>query len=108
MRTTKPARPGSKLDLADAWLALLLLLILLLPGCATPAVWSEMPDRDHGRIDWSGGGTIAAVAVTPLALAADVALLAAVACALPAGASLRLDHSPPTDERARLKAALDQ
>jgi hypothetical protein len=40
MRTT--TRQESRLDLADAWLAVLLVLILLLSGCATRAVWSEV------------------------------------------------------------------
>jgi hypothetical protein len=56
--------------------ALLLCLCLLAPGCVTASLWKELPDRDRGRIDWSEGSTVGAIALTPLAVAADVALVA--------------------------------
>ncbi len=52
--------------------------LLLAPGCVTAALWEELPDRDRGRIDWSEGSTIGAMALTPVTVAADVALVAGV------------------------------
>ena len=104
MRTTTPSRTDSKLDLADAWLAALLLLVLLLPGCATRAVWSDVAERDGDGIEWSEDGTITAIAITPITLAVDVALLAALACAGASG-SLEFDGPAPRDDLERWHAS---
>ncbi|MBM4014606.1 MAG: hypothetical protein FJ293_06555 [Planctomycetes bacterium] len=52
--------------------------LLLAPGCVTAALWEELPDRDCGRIDWSEGSTLCTMALTPVTVAADVALVASV------------------------------
>jgi hypothetical protein len=112
MRTT--TRQDSRLDLADAWLAVLLVLILLLSGCATRAVWNEVPERDGDSIDsidWSDGKTITAVAITPVALALDVgvmwAVMAALACTGASTMPLDFDFDPPEprDDMARWHAS---
>jgi hypothetical protein len=55
-----------------------LLLLPLLCGCMTQALWNELPKRHDcgaGAIDWSNGRTVATVALTPLALAGDAAIV---------------------------------
>jgi hypothetical protein len=86
-------------ELRRDWpLVVLLVLYLLLPGCATSFVWSAAPDRDRGEIDWTDGRTIAAVAVTPVALAVDVAILAGLAC-IGVPFSFPIDTADPRDRR---------
>ena len=55
----------------------LLLTGALLPasGCVTAAMWEELPDRDRGHIDWCEGSTVGAVALTPVTVAVDAALI---------------------------------
>jgi len=109
MRTT--TRDESRLDFADAWLAVLLLLVLLLSGCATRAVWDDVADHDGGSIDWSDGRTLTAVAITPVAVAVDVgltwAVFAAMGCA--GGSSVPLDFGSgapaPRDDMERWHAS---
>ncbi|MSR48080.1 MAG: hypothetical protein EXS13_13655 [Planctomycetes bacterium] len=47
-----------------------------LGGCVTAALWEELPDRDDGRIDWCEGSTVGAIALTPVTVAVDAALVA--------------------------------
>ncbi len=47
---------------------------LLLAGCITSAVWNELPKESRGVIDWTDGGTITAIVITPITLTLDVAL----------------------------------
>ncbi len=45
-------------------------------GCVTAMMWDELPDRDCGALDWSNGRTVSAVALTPVTVAVDAALIA--------------------------------
>ena len=55
--------------------ATLALAASTLGGCVTAALWKELPDHDGGRIDWSEGSTIGAIALTPVTVAVDAALI---------------------------------
>lgn len=46
-------------------------------GCVTASMWEEWPDHhSNGHLDWDDGGTVAAIALTPVTVAVDAALVA--------------------------------
>lgn len=68
------ARPARRLTARSRLLPIALLLLpLLQAGCVTAAMWEKFDD--------TRGERIAAVALTPVTVAIDAALLAAYACA---------------------------
>lgn len=76
LRHDPRAHPGRSSRRALA--AALAALATLLPasGCVTAAVWEELPDHDADGLDWDSGGTIGAIALTPVTVAVDAALIA--------------------------------
>ncbi|MBL8843623.1 MAG: hypothetical protein JNL90_19030 [Planctomycetes bacterium] len=75
---------------AGAWARHLLLSTVALTGsgCVTSSMWEEWPDHhSNGRLDWDDGGTVAAIALTPVTVAVDAALIVSVVWLIVADAS---------------------
>ena len=63
-------------------------LALFSSGCVTASMWQEWPDHhSNGHLDWDDGGTVAAIALTPVTVAVDAALIASVVWLIVADAS---------------------
>ncbi len=65
-----------------AWASGLVLATTALAGsgCVTSSMWQEWPDHHRdGDLDWDDGGTVAAIALTPVTVAVDAALIVSVA-----------------------------
>lgn len=73
-----------------AWVRALALGALAVAGsgCVTSSMWQEWPEyRSNGHLDWDDGGTVAAIALTPVTVAVDAALIASVIWLIVADAS---------------------
>ncbi len=69
-RRTSFARIGCRVALVTACCT-----PLAASSCVTVSMWKELPDHHRdGDLDWRDGGTVAAVALTPVTVALDAAL----------------------------------
>ena len=68
-------RNHAPLDRVALWL--LAPLLFSFNGCVTTSLWNELPKRHSGSsIDWGNGRTVSAIALTPVTVAVDAALIA--------------------------------